>query len=119
MTVSNNKKRLDLIKQRAAMRERPYLAKPLLAMRNLVLFRAFRSILLNASHHKELRFNRQICTYSIYLRLQRKAFYALRLNAAQRFQKRKSKEIKRLMIQRRWFTYLKRVIQTKKTERRQ
>ena len=80
-----NKQRLSLIKQRAAFRERPYLAKPLLAMKNLLLFKAFRSIMLNASERKEFKFNRQICTYSIYLRLQRKAFYALRLNAAARY----------------------------------
>jgi len=85
MTERNNKKRLDLIKQRAAFLNRPYLAKPLLAMRNLLMFRAFRSIMLNANKRKEFKFNKQICTYSIYLRLQRKAFYALRLNAAQRF----------------------------------
>ena len=104
-----NRQRINLIKQRAALEDRPYLAKPLLVMRNMLLFRAFRSIMLNANQRKEFKFNRQICTYSIYLRLQRKAFYALRLNAAARYQKKKSKEIKRLMIQRRWFTYLKRV----------
>ncbi len=116
---TNNKKRINLIKQRAAFRERPYLAKPLLAMRNLLMFRAFRSIMLNANKRKAFQFNRQICTYSIYLRLQRKAFYALRLNAAQRFQKKKSMEIKRLMIQRRWFTYLKRVTLNQKLKRKQ
>ena len=106
-----NRQRLNLIKQRAALEERPYLSKPLLAMRNLLMFRASRSIMLNANTKKEFKFNRQICTYSIYLRLQRKAFYGLRLNAAARFQRKKSKEIKKLMIARRWFTYLKRVTQ--------
>ena len=67
-------------------------------MRNMLLYRAFRSIALNANKRQAFRFNRQICTFSLYLRLQRKAFYAIRLNAAQIFQKRKSKEIKRLMI---------------------
>lgn len=42
----------------------------------------------------------------------------MRLNAAQLFQKRKSKEIKRLMIQRRWFTYLRRVTQVQKLRRK-
>lgn len=69
LTEKNNKRRLDLIKQRAAFRERPYLKKPLLAMRNLLLFKAFRSIMLNANLRKQLVFNRKICTYSIYLRL--------------------------------------------------
>jgi len=87
-------------------------------MRNLKMFKAFRSIMLNASKKKAFAFNRKICTYSIYLRLQRKAFYALRLNAAARYQKKKSKEIKRLMIQRRWFTYLKRINQQMKIKRK-
>ena len=94
------------------------MAKPLLAIRNLLMFRAFRTIMLNASMKKEINFNRQICTYSIYLRLQRKAFYGLRLNAAARFQRKKSKEIKRLMIVRRWFTYLKKVTQMQKLKRK-
>ena len=74
--------------------------------------------MLNAIQRKAFKFNKQICTYSIYLRLQRKAFYALRLNAAARYQKKKSKEIKRLMIQRRWFTYLKRVTEGQKLKRK-
>lgn len=82
---TNNKRRISLIKQRAAIREKPSLAKPLLAIRNLLMFKAFRSIMLNANREKEFTFNKQICTYSIYLRLQRKAFYALRLNAAARY----------------------------------
>ena len=96
--AKKNFHRISLIRQRAAFHERPYLAKPLLAMRNLLVFKAFRSIMLNANRKKEFTYNKQICTYSIYLRLQRKAFYALRLNAAARYQKKKSKEIKRLMI---------------------
>lgn len=34
VTERNNKKRLNLIRQRAAFRDRPYLKRPLLAMRN-------------------------------------------------------------------------------------
>lgn len=113
-----NRQRLNLIKQRAALSDKPYLAKPLLAMRNLLIFKAFRSIMLNANEKKEFKFNRQICTYSIYLRLQRKAFYGLRLNAAARYQRKKSREIKKLMIARRWFTYLKRVTQMQKLKRK-
>ena len=54
---TKNRHRINLIKQRAALEDRPYLAKPLLAMRNLLLYRAFRSILLNANQKKAFNFN--------------------------------------------------------------
>jgi len=47
-----NRQRMNLIKQRATLMDRPYLAKPLLAMRNFLLFKAFRSIMHNANVRK-------------------------------------------------------------------
>ena len=55
---ANNKKRMNLIRQRAAFQERPYLARPLHVMRNLLMYKAFRSIMLNSNRRKEYRFNR-------------------------------------------------------------
>ena len=54
---TKNRHRINLIKQRAALEDRPYLAKPLLAMRNMLLFRAFRSIMLNSTQKKAFKFN--------------------------------------------------------------
>ena len=50
--------RISLIRQRAAFQERPYLAKPLLAMRNILLYKAFRTIMLNANRRREVAYNR-------------------------------------------------------------
>ena len=118
VTAERNLHRIALIKQRAAMNEKPYLAKPLLALRNFLLFKAFQSLVENINRKRQVAVNAQICTYAMYLRLTRKAFYGLRLNAAASFQKKKSKQIKRLMLQRRWFHHLKNAVLQRKALRK-
>ena len=44
VTQTENKMRLHMIKMRALFLERPELAKPLLAMRNLRMYKAFRKL---------------------------------------------------------------------------
>ena len=110
--------RIALIKQRAAMNQNPTLGRPLLVLRNFLMFKAFQSLVHNISKKKQIDVNSKLCTYAMYLRLIRKAFYGLRLNAAASFQKKKSKQIKRLMLQRRWFHYLKNAVAHNKALRK-
>ena len=67
------------------MNEKPYLGRPLLVLRNFLMFKAFQSLVENINRKRQVAVNAQICTYAMYLRLTRKAFYGLRLNAAASF----------------------------------
>jgi hypothetical protein len=86
-----NKTRIDSVTMRASFIDRPYLAKPLLMLRNQLQFKAFKKLLFYARYKKYQRANKEISTFAFYLRLQRKCFYSLRLNAAARYQTKKSK----------------------------
>ena len=74
-----------MVKLRALFIDKSYLAKPLLALRNPVLYKNFRKLFLYTKQKKFLKYSREISSYAMYLRLQRKCFYALRLNAAARY----------------------------------
>jgi hypothetical protein len=80
-----NHYRLHLIKQRAVLKAKPELRKPLLAMKNIELFRAWQLFVDNCQAKTRLKANYQTSTYATYLRLMRKSLYALRLNSAQNF----------------------------------
>ena len=83
--------RIVLIKQRAALNQNQKLGRPLLVLRNFLMFKAFQSLVDNIQKKRQVDMNSKLCTYAIYLRLIRKAFYGLRLNAAASFQRKKSK----------------------------
>ena len=52
VVVQRNYHRICLIKQRALMNEKPYLAKPLLVLRNFLMYRAFQSLVENINKKK-------------------------------------------------------------------
>ena len=64
-----------------------------------------------------MRKQSRLSAYALYLRLIRKAFYGLRLNAADEYQSHKSRQIKRLVIKRRGFESLKLAVKNQKEAR--
>ena len=67
------------------MNQKPKLGRPLLVLRNFLVFKAFQSLVDNIQKKQQVDINSKLCTYAIYLRLIRKAFYGIRLNAAASF----------------------------------
>lgn len=95
---NQNLHRISLVKQRLALYENKALAKPLLVLQHFNLSKAFQTLKQNIGYRTMIKTNKKICAFAYYIRVLRKSFYALRLNAAATFQRKKSKQLKRLMI---------------------
>lgn len=116
---THNRLRIALVRQRAAFRQNPRLARPLMVLKQLLLFKAFNALKTKTRRAHQYKGHEQIWSHAFYLRVVRKSFYGLRLNAAASFQRKKSKEIKHLMIQRRWFRKLRLATQGLQESRKQ
>ena len=77
--------RIALVKQRRALRENPKLARPLLVLKQFLLFKAFNAMKSKVRKAVIYRGHLRIWSYAFYLRILRKSFYGLRLNAAASF----------------------------------
>ena len=77
-----NTHRIAIVRQRTALKQNPALARPLLVLRKFLLFKAFNSIREKTKTARYVRRTQNIWKHAFYLRLLRRSFYALRLNAA-------------------------------------
>ena len=113
-----NEKRLRIHLIRERLREKPELARPLKAMKNRLLFRAWNKLFAGSHLVQQEDDNTDSAHYAYYFKLTRKTFLSLKLNAQIRFQDEKAAEIADLFLLKRWLGYMKIGIQYMKDRRK-
>jgi hypothetical protein len=93
------------------------MARPLLVLKNYLLAKAFNALKTRTTLLRLSRESTELASYAAYLQIERKAFYALRLNAAQKFQNHTTAKIKKLFLQRRALRGLRQACLNKKRKR--
>ena len=102
----NNRQRYSLRLIRKALNKRPYLVKPLLAIRQVTVYKAFQALKLGTKNsNREIQLRNYSC-HTFYVSLLRKAFYSLKYNASLRQQDAKVDRIRDYFRMRRNFNQL-------------
>jgi len=114
-----NKQRRDLIRIRETLADKPELQRPLLAMKNNLLWRAFNTLFDGARDctDEELKVGEANTHY--YFSRVRKAYLGLKLNKQLSNQETNVNEICDLFMKRRWLGYIKSGTQYLKERRKE
>eukprot|EP00347_Sterkiella_histriomuscorum_P007549 403348494 len=102
--------------------DKPYLVKPLLAIRNVSVYKAFQAMKLGTKISNESIIHRNNSIYIFYMKLMRKAFFSIKLYISKRQQDKKLRALRNHFVVRRWYSYLQQatvVSQENKRRRRE
>ena len=77
----NNQKRIHVHRIKEKLRQRPELARPILALRNMLAFRAFNKLFAGARLVSEEDRNNDTAHCAYYMRITKKTFLSLKLNS--------------------------------------
>lgn len=117
VSIRNSETRVNMLHIRDKLFENPELYKPLLVIRNFTAFKAFQALAENTKNLTHYKQNRDTSRFAFYLRVLRKGFCSLQINAQERFQRRKVKQLQSMFVQRRWLYNLRRAGQLRKRRR--
>ena len=102
-----NAKRLRTHRIREKLKERPELGRPLKALRNMTMFKAFNKLVEGAQLVKYEDDQTEKALLAYYLARIKKVFLCLRLNAQLKYQNVQAAEVAELFMKRRWLNYIK------------
>lgn len=77
----NNDKRVRMYRIRAALGQRPELARPLKVLKNFLAFKAFNKLLAGAKLARSEEIKEENAIFAYYMQLSKKAFLGLKLSA--------------------------------------
>lgn len=115
----NNAKRLRVYRIREQLNARPELGRPLKALKNFLLFRAFNKLCEGATQVLDEEQKTEHALMGFYLYRVRKTFLALKLNTQINIQGQKAEEISDLFMKKRWLGYMVQGTQYLKARRKQ
>lgn len=102
-----NERRVQMYRIRTRFGERPELARPLKALKNFLMFKAFNRLVEGAQHSRVEEHKEEDAQFAYYMQLSKKAFLGLKLAAQLQIQEDQTCEIGELNLKKRYLDQMK------------